>query len=125
VTSPLVVLVVDNGGGRIFDHLPVAKLYSGQPERADLWLTPPDLALEHAGPLFGIRYATLASVDELRATLRRAFEHPGATLVHARVSPQSAHSALQKLKAELDREAPSLLASASSTSSSPSASPGR
>jgi len=118
--SPLVVLVVDNGGGRIFDHLPVAKLYADRPERAALWLTPPDLALEHAGPLFGIPYAAPASIDDLCATLRRAFEHPGATLVHARVSAESARSALQTIQAELDREAPSLLAPASSPSPSAS-----
>jgi 2-succinyl-5-enolpyruvyl-6-hydroxy-3-cyclohexene-1-carboxylate synthase len=109
VKSPLVVLVVDNGGGRIFDQLPVAKLYAGRPERAELWLTPPHLELEHAGPLFGIPYAAPASLDELRAALRRGFEHAGATLVHVRVAPQSAQSALQRIKAELDREGPAWL----------------
>jgi 2-succinyl-5-enolpyruvyl-6-hydroxy-3-cyclohexene-1-carboxylate synthase len=116
VKSPLVVLVVDNGGGRIFDHLPVAKLYAEHPERAELWLTPPRLAFEHAGPLFDIPYAAPATLDELRATLGRAFAHPGATLVHARVTPDSAQSALTKLKGELEQAAAPLL---SATSASP------
>ena len=110
VKSPLVVLVVDNDGGRIFDHLPVAKLYAERPERAELWLTPPRLAFEHAGPLFGIPYAAPGTLDELRATLGHAFAHPGATLVHVRVTPESARGALAKLKAELERTAVALLA---------------
>ena len=116
VKSPFVVLVVDNGGGRIFDQLPVAKLYAGRPERAELWLTPPRLELEHAGPLFGIPYAAPASIDELRAALRQAFAHAGATLVHVRVAPQSAQLALQNIKAELDREGPSWLGRVTPTS---------
>ena len=116
VKSPFVVLVIDNGGGRIFDHLPVAKLYSAEPERAELWLTPPRLAFEHAGPLFGIPYAAPTTLDELRATLGRAFAHPGPTLVHARVTPDSARNALAKLKVELDQTAAALLASPTATS---------
>ncbi|HEX5100755.1 MAG TPA: 2-succinyl-5-enolpyruvyl-6-hydroxy-3-cyclohexene-1-carboxylic-acid synthase [Polyangiaceae bacterium] len=116
VKSPLVVLVIDNEGGRIFDHLPVANLYGAEPERAELWLTPPRLAFEHAGPLFGIPYAAPATLGELRAALGRAFSHPGPTLVHARVTPDSARGALAKLKAALDQTAAPLLAAAGTVS---------
>lgn len=112
VKSPFVVLVIDNGGGRIFDHLPVARLYGEQSERAELWLTPPQLALEHAGPLFGIPYGAPRGLDELRAALHRAWDHPGATLLHVRVAQESARSTLQRLKLELDREGRALLAGA-------------
>ena len=97
------MLVVDNAGGRIFDHLPVAKLYAGRPERAELWLTPPRLGFEHAGPLFGLPYVSPRDAGELRRALRAAFEHPGATLVHVRVPLESARSVLQRISAELDR----------------------
>ena len=106
VSSPLVLCVIDNGGGRIFDQLPVAKLYDGRPERAELWLTPPRLALEHAGPLFGIPYVAASNGDELRRALDRAFAHPGATLVHVRVGPRSVQAATHTILTELDRSPP-------------------
>jgi 2-succinyl-5-enolpyruvyl-6-hydroxy-3-cyclohexene-1-carboxylate synthase len=106
VQSPLVVLVIDNEGGRIFDQLPVSKLYAERPERAELWLTPPRLALEHAGPLFGIPYVAATNGEELRAALAQAFEHAGATLVHVRVGPRSVQAATQKILTELDRSPP-------------------
>ncbi|HEV8550805.1 MAG TPA: thiamine pyrophosphate-dependent enzyme, partial [Polyangiaceae bacterium] len=106
VKSPLVILVLDNDGGRIFDHLPVSKLYAKKPERAELWLTPPRLSLEHAAALFEVPFAAPNGSEALRVALGAAFERTGPTLVHARVAPQSARSALQKIQAELDRTVP-------------------
>jgi 2-succinyl-5-enolpyruvyl-6-hydroxy-3-cyclohexene-1-carboxylate synthase len=103
VRTPLPVVVLDNGGGRIFEQLPVAKLWERAPERAELWLTPPALAFEHAAALFELPYAAPRDAGELRMALARAFEHRGATLVHVRVEPHAARDTTRAVVAELDR----------------------
>jgi 2-succinyl-5-enolpyruvyl-6-hydroxy-3-cyclohexene-1-carboxylate synthase len=90
VDAPLVVVVIDNDGGRIFDQLPVAHLFShegGEP-LSKLWLTPPELDLEHAGGLFRLPYGAPASLSELERELRAALDRKGASIVHVRVDPE-------------------------------------
>jgi 2-succinyl-5-enolpyruvyl-6-hydroxy-3-cyclohexene-1-carboxylate synthase len=109
VRTPLALVVLDNGGGRIFEQLPVAKLWESEPKRAELWLTPPRLAFEHAASLFGLRYAAPADPTELRAELELALAQPGPTLVHVRVPPHSARDTLRAAIAEVERGALPLL----------------
>jgi 2-succinyl-5-enolpyruvyl-6-hydroxy-3-cyclohexene-1-carboxylate synthase len=110
VGSPLAVVVIDNDGGRIFETLPVAKLWQGAPERAELWLTPPKLAFEHAAGLFGLPYAAPSSGAELSAALAEALARDGATLVHVRVPAHGARDAFARVSAEIERSVPDLLA---------------
>lgn len=109
--APLVVLVLDNEGGRIFDTLPVARLYAERPERAELWTTPPRLSFEHAAATFGLPYAAPRDPVELGAVLARAFAAAGPMLVHVRVVPGSAQATLKKIKTEIERALPLLFAS--------------
>lgn len=46
------IVVINNGGGQIFSRLPVAEL----PDFERLWLTPQNLAIEHAAAAFGLSY---------------------------------------------------------------------
>jgi 2-succinyl-5-enolpyruvyl-6-hydroxy-3-cyclohexene-1-carboxylate synthase len=102
VSVPMVVVVLDNGGGRIFEHLPVNELFDANDDFERLFVTPPELALEHAGPLFGIPYAAPASRRELQAVLRQAFAKPGPTLVHVCVPPHSAKAFRERLRRRVD-----------------------
>lgn len=86
LTSPLALVVLDNGGGRIFDELPIAERLRADPERRRYWLTPPGLDLGHAAALFGIRFAPAVSEPELSRALSEALGRPGCTLISARVS---------------------------------------
>jgi 2-succinyl-5-enolpyruvyl-6-hydroxy-3-cyclohexene-1-carboxylate synthase len=104
VTTPLVIAVVDNGGGRIFDQLPVQKLYGGKPEAEWLWLTPPPRELSHAAALFGLGYAAPDSVEAIREAVAGALAKPGVTLLHLRVAPDSAQSVRQRVLAALASE---------------------
>jgi 2-succinyl-5-enolpyruvyl-6-hydroxy-3-cyclohexene-1-carboxylate synthase len=104
VRTPLVLLVIDNQGGRIFEQLPVARLFEANPGHAALWLTPPELALEHAGPLFGIPYFAPVDLGGLREALGRALREPGPTLVRVRVPPHGARDGARAVLAELERE---------------------
>ena len=60
---PLVVIVIDNGGGGIFDYLPPAAL----PEYEAGWLTPQGLDFGHAAAAFGLRHFACADPREAAA----------------------------------------------------------
>ena len=96
-TNPLALVVLDNGGGRIFESLPVARLFAARPERADFWLTPGGFALEQAARLYGVPYAFADDARTLRHALDRALDRPGCSLIHARVVPDSCRSTLAEL----------------------------
>jgi 2-succinyl-5-enolpyruvyl-6-hydroxy-3-cyclohexene-1-carboxylate synthase len=90
VKTPFVVAVVDNAGGRIFDQLPVEKLYGAEPEAAKLWLTPPGRELSHVAALFDLHYEAPTSVEGITSATARALNQNAATLLHLRVGPHSA-----------------------------------
>lgn len=75
---PLTIVVIDNGGGGIFDFLPVAS-------QADVFAehvtTPTGLDLEKAAALFGARHVAVATVADLHAGLESA---EGTTILHVR-----------------------------------------
>jgi 2-succinyl-5-enolpyruvyl-6-hydroxy-3-cyclohexene-1-carboxylate synthase len=73
-----VVVVLDNGGGGIFDHLPQADL----PEFERGWLTPQVVDLEAAVRAFGLSYVRAGSVAEAVAAALAGLGHPVARVVH-------------------------------------------
>lgn len=104
VSSPLVIAVVDNAGGRIFDQLPVQKLYGDDAALAELWLTPPPGELSHAAALFGLAYEAPRSLEAVRSATSAALQRPGATLLHLRVGATSAADVRQRILAALGAE---------------------
>jgi 2-succinyl-5-enolpyruvyl-6-hydroxy-3-cyclohexene-1-carboxylate synthase len=78
----LTVVLVDNGGGGIFDFLPVAGETDAFEEHV---ATPHGLDFAVAAQLYGARHVPVATVGELRAAVTEA-TRPGAgvTIVHAR-----------------------------------------
>jgi 2-succinyl-5-enolpyruvyl-6-hydroxy-3-cyclohexene-1-carboxylate synthase len=106
VETPFAIVVLDNEGGRIFEQLPLARLLEAEPEHENLWLTPPALALEHAGPLFGFPYSAPKNLDGLRRAIARAFEQRGVSIIHVRVPPHSARDAAQAITVAIERKFP-------------------
>ena len=99
VATPLAVVVGDNHGGRIFEHLPGAGAVDAATlER--LWLTPPRCDLESAAAAFGVGYASADRDGAIAAALDRG----GCTLVHALVEPGD--RIYQRVWAELAEGAP-------------------
>lgn len=97
---PLVIVVVQNDGGRIFETLPVVR--ATERERFDKCFTmsePVDLAA--AASAFGVRFARATTREELGAALEEAWQRPGATLVEAIVPPGDGAARLSRLRAEL------------------------
>jgi 2-succinyl-5-enolpyruvyl-6-hydroxy-3-cyclohexene-1-carboxylate synthase len=86
VEHPFCVLVVNNGGGRIFEQLP-----AGQLQDLDPWTTPHDFELWRVAAALGVSSVLAENETELRVAVQAAARHRGATLVEARVDPASAH----------------------------------
>jgi 2-succinyl-5-enolpyruvyl-6-hydroxy-3-cyclohexene-1-carboxylate synthase len=79
---PLTIVLVDNGGGGIFDFLAVA----GETDVFEQHVaTPTGLDFAAAAALYGARYVPVADVATLRAELARATAaNDGLTLLHVR-----------------------------------------
>jgi 2-succinyl-5-enolpyruvyl-6-hydroxy-3-cyclohexene-1-carboxylate synthase len=77
----LTIVLVDNGGGGIFDFLPVAT----QTDAFETHVaTPTGLDLARAAELFALAYTAPATMPEVRAALAAAVAGGGTTLVHVR-----------------------------------------
>lgn len=76
---PLAIVVLDNGGGRIFDRLPLADRVAGG--RLDVWLTPPAIDLAAAAATFGIPHARAMELDSLDTALRMSATTIGPSVI--------------------------------------------
>lgn len=82
-TAPTVVVVLlNNDGGAIFDMLPQA---SDDPYFERLFLTPQNVDFEHAALAFGVPYRRAESLEEFSRFYRERLRFPGISLIEARV----------------------------------------
>lgn len=100
VQTPLVILVLHNDGGRIFEELPIAQNPLASPHK-ELWTTPHGLAFGGVAASFGLPHRAVTGPAELRAALEDAFARPGASVVEARVPPEDAERTWRGLRARL------------------------
>jgi 2-succinyl-5-enolpyruvyl-6-hydroxy-3-cyclohexene-1-carboxylate synthase len=70
---PLIVVLINNNGGGIFELLPIAEY---RDIFSPYFLTPHDLSFEPFVHAYGGQHRRITSWDELRSGLRYAFEHP-------------------------------------------------
>ena len=99
--TPLVLAVIDNDGGRIFDQLPVHALYETEPGLARFWRTSPEFDLRHAAALFGLHYSAPTTETELCTAAREALHRNSATLLHVRVGRDSARMVRERVRTRL------------------------
>ena len=90
VRTPLVVFVLHNGGGRIFEQLPIVDVPDIEPEIVEHATTPHDTDFAPAAALYGLRYARATTIAEVRTAVDAAYAHAGCTLVEVRVEPSGA-----------------------------------
>jgi len=81
---PLVTVVVDNGGGGLFDFLPQEKAIDRETFE-DLFVASHTLDLLHAAELFGLQFASVHDADELDHVLKWAFTEGTAWVIRAEV----------------------------------------
>lgn len=100
VKTPLVLVLMDNSGGRLFDLLPAAKSDISAEEWAH-WRTPPEvdfLALAQAHGLASMRATSLA---ELHQGMKEALVHPQSTVIVIETDPSKTAKAVSKMKESL------------------------
>lgn len=103
VRGPFVVVVVQNGGGRIFDHLPIAASWEPAPfER--YFATPEPVRFDHAAATFGVAYARAETRAELALALTTAWNAEGPTLIEAFAPPREGAKKIAKLWSDLHAE---------------------
>ena len=80
--APLAIVVVNNGGGRIFEQLPIGRAIDAETfERC--FATPEPVDLAHAAAAFGLAFERAATPQDLARALDRAHARHGATIVEA------------------------------------------
>ncbi len=79
-SAPLLIVVVNNGGGRIFEQLPIAAQISA-PSLERLFLTPPTEFLAGACAAFQISHARADTAKALSEALRGALHTPRASVI--------------------------------------------
>lgn len=99
-THPVVIVVLNNGGGRIFEELPVAR--RGR-DLLHFWTTPHGLELEPAARLYGIAYARASTRGELESALGSAYTRAAVTLVEVVVEPDDARRTQTALQQDIAR----------------------
>ncbi|MEE8524829.1 MAG: 2-succinyl-5-enolpyruvyl-6-hydroxy-3-cyclohexene-1-carboxylic-acid synthase [Thermoanaerobaculia bacterium] len=112
VEHPLVIVVVQNRGGRIFEQLPLAADPSIQDGFFDHWTTPHDLDFSHAAALFRLPFERVEKLAELERALQRALRHAGASVIEAMVPAGGAAEQNRRLWRRIDRRVIELIRSA-------------
>ena len=101
--GPFTIVVIDNGGGRIFEQLPIYAQLREHSDASRFWLTPPSVDLAHAAALYGYRYARVSEDSAIAGALTRATTEPGVCVVHIIVDGASAREAEARVRADLER----------------------
>ncbi len=96
--TPTVVVVLDDGGGRIFEQLPVVDALPTAAFEAHFALAH-RWALEELGTGFGIRASSIANPTELDQALSMSLEHPGASVLRVVLPTHSVRDDLAALDA--------------------------
>jgi 2-succinyl-5-enolpyruvyl-6-hydroxy-3-cyclohexene-1-carboxylate synthase len=93
---PVLVVVLNNDGGGIFEFLPVAREEDAF-ERC--FAVSHGLRFADAAKLFGLHYASPATLTELQYACQQALAHPGPTLLEIRTERQANHRFQRELQA--------------------------
>jgi 2-succinyl-5-enolpyruvyl-6-hydroxy-3-cyclohexene-1-carboxylate synthase len=97
--APLAIVVIDNGGGRIFEQLPVARAPGGAELLERFFLTAPAIDVAAAAAAFGL---PCVKTDQPGGAVAAALAGGGATVVHVPVAPHSAREVEAAVARELD-----------------------
>jgi 2-succinyl-5-enolpyruvyl-6-hydroxy-3-cyclohexene-1-carboxylate synthase len=89
-STPLVIVVIDNGGGRIFSGLPVARASSAGKVFENHFLTAPSLDPTAIAAALGVGAITAASPVAVSTAIATALATGGATVIHAPVTATGA-----------------------------------
>lgn len=109
VSVPLPVVIVQNGGGRIFERLPIGSNAIAKPHFSSLFLTPRAVDFGHAAAAFGLPFVRVSTEAALRTALAHALAAEKPWIIEA-VVPGSVGVTLRK---QIEQQAAKVLAQSS------------
>ena len=92
--APLVLVVVNNNGGRIFSLLPTPTA-----ERETFFTLPQSVSFAPAAQMFGLNYVAVSTWQQLQPAIQQGFARQGATLVEFNVAPDGGAETFARLLA--------------------------
>ena len=103
VSSPFVIVFVDNGGGRIFEELPIYGSSAPEATFEKYFATTQSVDFAHAAAAFGISFHRASSSSDLESALKNGLATSGCTLVEARVAPHDGSARRKRFRADVAR----------------------
>lgn len=97
--SPLAIVVLNNGGGRIFEQLPVARAVNAQ--ELLYWTTPHQFDLASAASLYRLPYVKASSRAALGSAIAQAHVRDGATIIEVPIGIESPRQQAEDLLAHM------------------------
>jgi 2-succinyl-5-enolpyruvyl-6-hydroxy-3-cyclohexene-1-carboxylate synthase len=101
---PIAIVVVQNGGGRLFELLPARELMESEGAFERFYLTPDGLKIEAAAAAFGVPVHRASDGASLAESLAMAMGQPGATVIEAVVDGAAAASAISSIHAAVEEK---------------------
>ncbi|MBI6547409.1 2-succinyl-5-enolpyruvyl-6-hydroxy-3-cyclohexene-1-carboxylic-acid synthase [Xenorhabdus lircayensis] len=92
LSSPMLLIVVNNNGGQIFSLLPTP-----QEERQRFYCMPQNVNFDHAAAMFGLHYAAPQNWSELKQYAEQVWERKETTLIELNVAGSEGATCLQEL----------------------------
>jgi 2-succinyl-5-enolpyruvyl-6-hydroxy-3-cyclohexene-1-carboxylate synthase len=104
LTVPLVVVVLNNRGGRIFEHLPLAQSHALAEHFDRHWVLSHKLDLARIASAYGLSAERLTEPSGLAVALRRALARPACSVLEVLVPSESSSRLLASVIARVDQE---------------------
>ncbi|AKT40204.1 2-succinyl-5-enolpyruvyl-6-hydroxy-3-cyclohexene-1-carboxylic-acid synthase [Chondromyces crocatus] len=101
-SASLVIVVVQNDGGRIFEHLPIAERAPAE-LLEQCFTMPQDVDFAAAAAMFGVPFARVARQGDLDEALVEAHQRGGVSLIEAVVPPADGAVRAARLQDEVRR----------------------
>ncbi len=103
VEGPLLIVVLDNAGGRIFEQLPVAHSEAAGPLFQRLFIAAQEIDFVAAAQSFALPATRVADLPSLRQALGAALSSARPQLIHVCVPPSDGQQRRQRLLLELSQ----------------------
>ncbi len=97
-STPTALVVLNNSGGRIFEHLPLGDLASSDGLLEAGWLLPQRLDIGALASGFGLRFTSITGAADIAPALAEAFSYPKASVLELVVSPRSTRETLAAVR---------------------------
>ncbi len=104
VQGPLLVVIVQNGGGRIFQQLPIGKNTVAAPHFSKLFLTPQVIDFAAAAAAFGIAFARVHEAASYRQALRQGLAASQPLIIEAVVSGEAGARDRQRIWEQVGKD---------------------